>query len=110
MTTCRIGDDAVGVERAAIATGMQASPASAAASASRIRADLRMRVIPPSTDDDGPARLVGSAPDSAMDFDLSDEQRLVRDTEREFARAEVAPHAAEVDRTTAVPYAVGAPV
>jgi short-chain 2-methylacyl-CoA dehydrogenase len=41
-----------------------------------------------------------------MDFDLSDEQRLVRDTVREFARAEVAPVAAELDRTKAFPYEI----
>ena len=33
-----------------------------------------------------------------MDFDLSDEQRLLRDTVREFALAEVAPVAEELDR------------
>ena len=41
-----------------------------------------------------------------MDFELSDEQRLVRDTVREFARAEVAPVAAELDRTKAFPYEI----
>jgi len=41
-----------------------------------------------------------------MDFDLSDEQRLVRDTVREFARAEVAPVAGELDRTKAFPYEI----
>ena len=39
-----------------------------------------------------------------MDFDLSDEQRLLRDTVREFARAEVAPVAHELDRTKSFPY------
>jgi alkylation response protein AidB-like acyl-CoA dehydrogenase len=39
-----------------------------------------------------------------MDFDLSDENRLLRDTVREFARAEVAPVAEELDRTKAFPY------
>ena len=39
-----------------------------------------------------------------MDFQLSDEQRLLRDTVRAFARAEVAPVAAELDRTKAFPY------
>ena len=39
-----------------------------------------------------------------MDFRLSDEQRLLRDTVRDFARAEVAPVAAELDRTKAFPY------
>ena len=39
-----------------------------------------------------------------MDFQLSDEQRLLRDTVRDFARGEVAPVAAELDRTKAFPY------
>ena len=39
-----------------------------------------------------------------MDFDLSDEQRLLRDTVRDFARSEVAPAAEELDRTKAFPY------
>jgi short-chain 2-methylacyl-CoA dehydrogenase len=39
-----------------------------------------------------------------MNFDLTDEQRLLRDTVREFARAEVAPVAEELDRTKAFPY------
>ena len=39
-----------------------------------------------------------------MDFELSDEQRLLRDTVRDFARAEVAPVAEELDRTKAFPY------
>ena len=38
-----------------------------------------------------------------MDFQLSDEQRLLRDTVREFARQEVAPVAEELDRTKAFP-------
>src|ERR1022692_3350067 len=33
-----------------------------------------------------------------MNFDLTDEQELVRDTVREFAAADVAPIAAEIDR------------
>jgi short-chain 2-methylacyl-CoA dehydrogenase len=41
-----------------------------------------------------------------MDFDLSDEQRLLRDTVREFARAEVAPVAGELDRTKSFPYEI----
>jgi short-chain 2-methylacyl-CoA dehydrogenase len=41
-----------------------------------------------------------------MDFELSDEQRLLRDTVRDFARAEVAPVAAELDRTKAFPYGI----
>jgi short-chain 2-methylacyl-CoA dehydrogenase len=40
----------------------------------------------------------------AVDFELSDEQRLLRDTVREFARGEVAPVAEELDRTKAFPY------
>ncbi len=39
-----------------------------------------------------------------MDFDLSDEQRLLRDTVRDFARNEVAPRAEEQDRNKAFPY------
>jgi len=39
-----------------------------------------------------------------MDFDLNDEQRLLRDTVRDFARREVAPQAEELDRTKAFPY------
>jgi len=39
-----------------------------------------------------------------VDFDLSDEQRLLRDTVRDFARNEVAPVAEELDRTKAFPY------
>ena len=39
-----------------------------------------------------------------MDFDLNDEQRLLRDTVRDFARNEVAPRAEELDRTKAFPY------
>jgi alkylation response protein AidB-like acyl-CoA dehydrogenase len=39
-----------------------------------------------------------------VDFELSDEQRLLRDTVREFARAEVAPVAEELDRTKSFPY------
>jgi alkylation response protein AidB-like acyl-CoA dehydrogenase len=41
-----------------------------------------------------------------MDFELSDEQRLLRDTVREFARAEIAPAAGELDRTKAFPYEI----
>jgi short-chain 2-methylacyl-CoA dehydrogenase len=41
-----------------------------------------------------------------MDFELSDEQRLLRDTVREFARGEVAPVAEELDRTKAFPYEI----
>ena len=39
-----------------------------------------------------------------MDFELSDEQRLLRDTVRDFARNEVAPVAEELDRTKSFPY------
>ena len=39
-----------------------------------------------------------------MDFDLTDEQRLIRDTVRDFARNEVKPVAEELDRTKAFPY------
>ncbi len=39
-----------------------------------------------------------------MDFDLSDEQRLLRDTVRDFARGEVAPVAEQLDRDHAFPY------
>jgi short/branched chain acyl-CoA dehydrogenase len=39
-----------------------------------------------------------------MDFELSDEQRLLRDTVRDFARSEVAPVAEELDRTKSFPY------
>ena len=34
-----------------------------------------------------------------MDFDLSEEQRLVRDTARDFAIREVLPKAAEIDKS-----------
>src|SRR6476661_3599634 len=39
-----------------------------------------------------------------MDFEWTDEQRLLRDTVRDFARQEVAPVAEELDRTKAFPY------
>ena len=39
-----------------------------------------------------------------MNFDLSDEQRLLRDTVRDFARNEVGPQAEELDRTKSFPY------
>jgi short/branched chain acyl-CoA dehydrogenase len=39
-----------------------------------------------------------------VDFELSDEQRLLRNTVRDFARQEVAPQAAELDRTKSFPY------
>ena len=34
-----------------------------------------------------------------MDFDLSEEQRLVRDSARDFATREIAPKAAEIDKS-----------
>jgi short/branched chain acyl-CoA dehydrogenase len=39
-----------------------------------------------------------------MDFELTDEQRLIRDTVRDFARQEVAPVAEELDREHRFPY------
>jgi short/branched chain acyl-CoA dehydrogenase len=39
-----------------------------------------------------------------VDFELTDENRVLCDTVREFARQEVAPVAAELDRTGAFPY------
>jgi short-chain 2-methylacyl-CoA dehydrogenase len=39
-----------------------------------------------------------------LDFELSDEQSLLRDTVRDFARQEVAPVAAELDREKRFPY------
>src|SRR2546423_6450621 len=39
-----------------------------------------------------------------VDFDLSDEHRLIQGTVRDFARGEVAPLAEEFDRTKAFPY------
>jgi len=39
-----------------------------------------------------------------MNFELTDEQRLLRDTVRDFARQEVAPVAEKLDRTKAFPY------
>ena len=41
-----------------------------------------------------------------MDFELSDEQRLLRDTVREFALGEVKPVAEELDRTKSFPYEI----
>jgi alkylation response protein AidB-like acyl-CoA dehydrogenase len=40
--------------------------------------------------------------DLGMDFELSDEQELIRQTARDFCDAEIAPHAAEWDRTEAI--------
>jgi short-chain 2-methylacyl-CoA dehydrogenase len=41
-----------------------------------------------------------------VDFELTDEQRLLRDTVRDFARSEVAPVAEELDRTKSFPYEI----
>jgi len=41
-----------------------------------------------------------------VDFDLSAEQRLIQQTVRDFARAEVAPAAEELDRTKSFPYEI----
>jgi short-chain 2-methylacyl-CoA dehydrogenase len=41
-----------------------------------------------------------------MNLDLTDEQRLVRDTVRDFARSEVAPIAEELDRQKRFPYEI----
>jgi short-chain 2-methylacyl-CoA dehydrogenase len=41
-----------------------------------------------------------------MDFELTDEQKLLRDTVRDFARAEVAPVAEELDREKRFPYEI----
>jgi short-chain 2-methylacyl-CoA dehydrogenase len=41
-----------------------------------------------------------------VDFDLSDEQKLIQSTVREFARNEVAPVAEEQDRTHSFPYEI----
>jgi short/branched chain acyl-CoA dehydrogenase len=41
-----------------------------------------------------------------MNFDLSDEQKAIRDLCREFARAEVAPHAEALDREERFPYEI----
>ena len=41
-----------------------------------------------------------------MDFELSDEQRLIRQTARSFCDAEIAPHAAEWDRAEAVDHGI----
>src|SRR3954454_16109706 len=44
--------------------------------------------------------------EAGVDFDLTDEQRLLRDTVREFAAQEVAPVAEELDRTISFPYEI----
>jgi short-chain 2-methylacyl-CoA dehydrogenase len=41
-----------------------------------------------------------------MDFDLTSEQRLLRDTVREFARQEIAPVAEDLDREKRFPYEI----
>jgi alkylation response protein AidB-like acyl-CoA dehydrogenase len=41
-----------------------------------------------------------------MDFDLSDDHRLLRQTVREFAEQEIAPVAEELDRTKTFPYEI----
>src|SRR4051794_16156803 len=41
-----------------------------------------------------------------MDFDLSDDHRLIQSTVRDFARGEVAPVAEELDRTKSFPYEI----
>jgi alkylation response protein AidB-like acyl-CoA dehydrogenase len=41
-----------------------------------------------------------------MDFDLSDDHRLIQQTVRDFARHEVAPVAEELDRTKSFPYEI----
>jgi short-chain 2-methylacyl-CoA dehydrogenase len=41
-----------------------------------------------------------------MNFDLTDEQKLLRETVRDFARQEVKPVAEELDRTKSFPYEI----
>jgi len=41
-----------------------------------------------------------------VNFELSDDHELIRDTVREFAEGEIAPVAEELDRTKAFPYAI----
>jgi len=41
-----------------------------------------------------------------MDFDISDDHRLLRDTVREFAQAEIAPIAEQLDHDKAFPYEI----
>src|SRR5436190_3217551 len=41
-----------------------------------------------------------------VDFELTDEQRLLRDTVREFARSDIAPVAEELDREKRFPYEI----
>ena len=49
------------------------------------------------------AAALGRIGSPAVNFDLTDEQRLLRDTVRDFARQEVAPVAEELDRTKSLP-------
>jgi short-chain 2-methylacyl-CoA dehydrogenase len=49
---------------------------------------------------------IASVYPAAVDFDLPDDHRLLRDTVREFAEREVAPVAEELDRTHSFPYAL----
>src|SRR5712672_4013177 len=41
-----------------------------------------------------------------MDFDLSDDHKLIQRTVRDFARGEIAPVAEELDRTKSFPYEI----
>ena len=52
------------------------------------------------------ANLPGSIPPRAWTLDLTQEQQLVRDTVREFAREKVAPVAEELDRESRFPYEI----
>ncbi|MBI4126204.1 MAG: acyl-CoA dehydrogenase family protein, partial [Deltaproteobacteria bacterium] len=38
-----------------------------------------------------------------MDFSLTEEQKMLQQTVRQFAREEIAPHAAELDATSTFP-------
>src|SRR5579864_1108986 len=49
---------------------------------------------------------IGSVYPQAVDFDLPEDHRLLRDTVRDFAVQEIAPVAEELDRTHAFPYAI----
>ena len=53
-----------------------------------------------------PAAVAARRGCPAVNFELSDEQRLLRDTVREFALAEVKPVAEELDRTKSFPYEI----
>ena len=41
-----------------------------------------------------------------MDFELTDDQRMIRDMVRDFAQKEIAPIAAEMDKTEEFPWPV----